>query len=134
MCCSTFRIRYIFVSLSLMLLYYITFLIICQGVFLKYFYFFHLVPVAGVEPARCCHRRILNPLRLPIPSHRQIVAAELGFKPRHTESESAVLPLTPILYTLLSKCKPITLTILHYLFTTKFTMIMFTTTVKRIFF
>ena len=30
-----------------------------------------MVPVAGVEPARCCHRRILNPVRLPIPSHRQ---------------------------------------------------------------
>ena len=29
-----------------------------------------LVPMAGVEPARCCHRRILSPLRLPIPSHR----------------------------------------------------------------
>ena len=32
----------------------------------------HLVPVVGLEPTRCCHRRILNPLRLPIPSHRQI--------------------------------------------------------------
>ena len=29
-----------------------------------------LVPVAGVEPARCCHQRILSPSRLPIPSHR----------------------------------------------------------------
>ena len=24
-----------------------------------------LVPVVGLEPTRCCHRRILNPLRLP---------------------------------------------------------------------
>ena len=32
--------------------------------------FLFLVPMAGVEPARCCHRRILSPLRLPIPSHR----------------------------------------------------------------
>ena len=31
-----------------------------------------LVPVAGVEPARCRHRRILNPVRLPIPSHRRV--------------------------------------------------------------
>ena len=31
-----------------------------------------LVPVAGLEPARCRHRWILSPLRLPIPSHRQI--------------------------------------------------------------
>ncbi len=29
------------------------------------------MPVAGVEPARCRHRRILSPVRLPIPSHRQ---------------------------------------------------------------
>ena len=29
-----------------------------------------LVPVAGVEPARCRHHRILSPARLPIPSHR----------------------------------------------------------------
>ena len=29
-----------------------------------------LVPVAGLEPARCRHRWILSPLRLPIPSHR----------------------------------------------------------------
>ena len=26
-----------------------------------------MVPGAGLEPARCCHRRILSPLRLPIP-------------------------------------------------------------------
>ncbi len=30
-----------------------------------------MVPVAGLEPARCRHRWILSPLRLPIPSHRQ---------------------------------------------------------------
>ena len=32
---------------------------------------YFLVPVAGLEPARCRHRWILSPLRLPIPSHRQ---------------------------------------------------------------
>ena len=26
--------------------------------------------VAGLEPARCCHRGILSPLRLPIPPHQ----------------------------------------------------------------
>ena len=26
--------------------------------------------MAGVEPARCCHQRILSPSRLPIPTHR----------------------------------------------------------------
>ena len=31
-----------------------------------------LVPVAGLEPARYRYRWILSPLRLPIPSHRQI--------------------------------------------------------------
>ena len=31
-----------------------------------------MVPVAGVEPARHRWRRILSPLRLPIPSYRQI--------------------------------------------------------------
>ena len=34
---------------------------------------FILVPVAGLEPARCRHRWILSPLRLPIPSHRHLV-------------------------------------------------------------
>ena len=29
-----------------------------------------MVRVAGVEPARCCHQRILSPSRLPIPTHR----------------------------------------------------------------
>ena len=31
-----------------------------------------MVPVAGLEPARCRQRWILSPLRLPIPSHRQV--------------------------------------------------------------
>ena len=30
------------------------------------------MPVAGVEPARCHHQRILSPSRLPIPTHRLI--------------------------------------------------------------
>ena len=34
--------------------------------------FRRMVPVVGLEPTRSCPRRILNPLRLPIPSHRQI--------------------------------------------------------------
>ena len=29
---------------------------------------------AGLEPARCCHRGILSPLRLPIPPHQRVVA------------------------------------------------------------
>ena len=31
-----------------------------------------LVPVTGLEPVRCRQRWILSPLRLPIPSHRQM--------------------------------------------------------------
>ena len=31
-----------------------------------------MVPVTGLEPVRYRYRRILSPLRLPIPSHRQI--------------------------------------------------------------
>ena len=38
----------------------------------KNFGLFRMVPVAGLEPARCRHRWILSPLRLPIPSHRHI--------------------------------------------------------------
>ena len=34
-----------------------------------------MVPVAGLEPARCRHRWILSPLRLPIPSHRQVCSS-----------------------------------------------------------
>ena len=33
---------------------------------------FFLVPVAGVEPARCHHQWILSPPRLPIPTHRRL--------------------------------------------------------------
>ena len=33
--------------------------------------YFIVVPVAGLEPARCCQRQILSLLRLPIPPFRQ---------------------------------------------------------------
>ena len=39
-----------------------------------------LVPMAGLEPARCCHRWILSPLRLPIPSHRHICCRVYNMK------------------------------------------------------
>ena len=29
-----------------------------------------MVPEVGLEPTRCCHRRILNPVRLPVPPLR----------------------------------------------------------------
>lgn len=37
----------------------------------SYSYVINMVPVVGLEPTRCCHQRILNPSRLPIPSYRQ---------------------------------------------------------------
>ena len=37
-----------------------------------------LVPVTGLEPVRCRQRWILSPLRLPIPSHRQVCFAFLS--------------------------------------------------------
>ena len=46
-----------------------------------------MVPVAGVEPARCCHRWILNPVRLPIPSHRQVYFHEIASKTKPWKSE-----------------------------------------------
>lgn len=33
-----------------------------------------LVPGARIELARCCHRRILSPLRLPVPPSRHFLA------------------------------------------------------------
>ncbi len=33
-----------------------------------------LVPGAGLEPARCRHRRILSPVRLPVPPPGQLVS------------------------------------------------------------
>ena len=32
---------------------------------------FCVVPGAGIEPARCCQRGILSPVRLPIPPSRR---------------------------------------------------------------
>ncbi len=40
-----------------------------------------LVPVTGLEPVRCRQRWILSPLRLPIPSHRQIGEATICIIP-----------------------------------------------------
>ena len=49
-----------------------------------------LVPVAGVEPARCRHHRILNPARLPIPSHRH--ATQVLYTLRPTKSRVGFAP------------------------------------------
>jgi hypothetical protein len=39
-----------------------------------------LVPEEGLEPSQCCHRRILSPLRLPIPPFRRARAPKLARK------------------------------------------------------
>jgi hypothetical protein len=39
--------------------------------------FFSLVPGGGVEPPRPCDRRILSPLRLPVPPSRRILQASI---------------------------------------------------------
>ena len=51
-----------------------------------------LVPVAGVEPARCRHRRILNPVRLPIPSHRRGWLSY--YIARRNQLQGRILPLS----------------------------------------
>lgn len=40
---------------------------------------FFLVPGARLELARCCHRRILSPLRLPIPPSRRVSCSDRAF-------------------------------------------------------
>ncbi len=49
-----------------------------------------MVPEAGLEPARCNQRGILNPLCLPIPplGHR-VMEARPGVEPRSTDLQSA---------------------------------------------
>ncbi len=42
-----------------------------------------LLLVAGLEPARCCHRGILSPLRLPIPPHQLTLCTGQVMKPCH---------------------------------------------------
>ena len=36
-----------------------------------------MVPLAGLEPALCCQKRILNPSRLPVPPQRHTIRAAL---------------------------------------------------------
>ena len=46
--------------------------------------YIYVVPRAGLEPARCYHRGILSPLRLPVPPPRQgkkELEATSGFEP-----------------------------------------------------
>ena len=45
-----------------------------------------VVPLAGFEPARCFHRGILSPFRLPIPSQRHF--NHLFLRTSHQQSDS----------------------------------------------
>ena len=52
-----------------------------------------LLPKAGIEPARYCYRRILSPVRLPIPPLGLKLKAPPGFEPGVKELQSSALPL-----------------------------------------
>ena len=53
-----------------------------------------LLPKAGIEPARYCYRRILSPVRLPIPPlGLKNKKAPPGFEPGVKELQSSALPL-----------------------------------------
>ncbi len=49
-----------------------------------------MVPRAGIEPAWCYHRGILNPLRLPVsPPGHNVLEAEAGIEPAYTALQAA---------------------------------------------
>lgn len=48
---------------------------------------YRVVPVTGLEPVRCRQRWILSPLRLPIPSHRQILPAHYTVNGRRLQDK-----------------------------------------------
>ena len=54
------------------------------------------MPKAGIEPARYCYRRILSPVRLPIPplgQNKPDKKVPPGFEPGVKELQSSALPL-----------------------------------------
>ncbi len=59
-----------------------------------------MVPGAGLEPAQCCHRGILSPLRLPISPSGQILCLKLlwsgkrGSNSRPRPWQGRALPLS----------------------------------------
>ena len=48
------------------------------------------MPATGIEPVRCLHRRILSPVRLPIPPSRQ--SEQRDSDPRPLPWQGSVLP------------------------------------------
>ena len=52
-----------------------------------------LVPRAGIEPAWCYHRGILNPLRLPVSPPGLLLEAEAGIGPAYAALQAAAWPL-----------------------------------------
>ena len=54
-----------------------------------------MVGPVGLEPTRCCHHRILSPMRLPIPPWPHVYNMEVpaGVEPALAELQSAALPL-----------------------------------------
>ena len=53
----------------------------------------HMVPVAGLEPARPCGQRILSPLRLPIPSYGHIFILQIYYIIYFYKNQAAFLSL-----------------------------------------
>jgi hypothetical protein len=51
--------------------------------------FLDVVPRAGIEPAWCYHRGILNPLRLPVSPPGHSLEAEAGIEPAYTALQAA---------------------------------------------
>lgn len=52
-----------------------------------------MVGKKGLEPSRCCHHRILSPMRLPIPPLPRVMEVRAGVEPALTELQSVALPL-----------------------------------------
>ncbi len=55
----------------------------------------HFMGTMGLEPTRCCHQRILSPLRLPFRHIPLLIKMEVpaGVEPAITELQSVALPL-----------------------------------------
>ncbi len=61
------------------------------------------MPRTGIEPVRCCHRRILSPVRLPVPPPRPLLSERRDSNPRPPPWQGGVLPLNYV--RILSLCR-----------------------------
>ena len=56
-----------------------------------------VVPLAGFEPARCFHRGILSPFRLPIPSQRRLIISSYAL-PINKVIVSSICTISTVVY------------------------------------